>query len=337
MHQKCRRGQQDGSALVGVSDDDHVSSDPLRTEDGCLIPAIMVLAIPRRPSMNDYRVVERIYENDAQYLATLHHYATHNELSELALLHGFVPNEPLTAIRFVNRFSQDVILISATITSTAVRSCDHSKSMVVSRRPFLNAVRQPPLTNAHRYYAELRSCLQCTGLQIVNIGVNGDRENSAWFDAPPDLSGRSWTELHRLANTKSKSDPGTGWSGKTRQRTEPADSPVAKEGSMREDRDPGWDCDRLFRLAKRFAQQDRRTRPRAEANAGLCWLAARAMQANASDLGCPRCRQMLDDRQDYDDADERILGNAGFHTCQVCNREMMQDLELLPRAQTTVW
>ena len=170
-------------------------TEPLEPE---VAPTTMICVIPRTPSATDDLSLQQIYDNQAQYLDTLRHEPTHDELAQMALVHGFRPALPLSATSWTNRYAQRVILIVASHAEPQFQTCDHGRSSVLGRRPFRGPLRTPAAPAAHRHYTELRRCRNCRGLQMVNVGTAGAREASPWFEAP-DGDFVTWSGLHEAA------------------------------------------------------------------------------------------------------------------------------------------
>ena len=160
-------------------------------------PTTMICVIPRTPASTDNLSLQQIYDNQAQYLGSVRHQPTHTELARMAVLHGFRPALPVSAIQWTNRYAQRVILIVASHAEPQFRNCDHGRSSVLGRRPFRGPLRVPAVTAAHRHYTELRRCRHCTGVQMVNVGATGAREASPWFE--PDDDSVTWSTLYAAA------------------------------------------------------------------------------------------------------------------------------------------
>ena len=157
----------------------------------------MICVIPTAPASADNPSLQQIYDHQAQYLATVHHPPTHAELAQMAMLHGFDPALPVSAIQWTNRYAQRVILLVASRAEPQFRNCDHGRSSVLARRPFRGPLRVPAVTAAHRHYTELRRCRHCNGVQMVNVGATGVREASPWFE--PDGDCMTWSGLYAAA------------------------------------------------------------------------------------------------------------------------------------------
>ena len=157
----------------------------------------MICAIPTAPVSTDNESLQRIYDNQAQYLGTVRHRPTHIELAQMAVLHGFRPALPVSAIQWTNRYAQRVILIVAGRAEPQFHTCDHGRSSVLGRRPFRGPLRVPANAAAHQHYTELRRCRHCNGVQMVNVGATGAREASPWFE--PDGDALTWTSLYAAA------------------------------------------------------------------------------------------------------------------------------------------
>ena len=160
-------------------------------------PTTMICVIPRTPVATDNLSLQQIYDNYAQYLDTLRHQPSHDELAQLAMLHGFQPALPLSATQWTNQYAQRVIMVVASYTEPQFRNCDHGRSTVLGRRPFRGPLRRPPIPGAHQHYTELRRCRSCGALQMVNVGPSGEHEASAWFQAAEDCM--PWQSLHDAA------------------------------------------------------------------------------------------------------------------------------------------
>ena len=137
------------------------------------VPTTMICVIPNTPASTDNLSLQQIYDDHAQFLGTVRHRPTHTELARMAVLHGFRPALPVSAIRWTNRYAQRVILIVASHAEPQFRHCDHGRSSVLGRRPFRGPLRTPAVTAAHRHYTELRRCRHCNGVQMVNVGATG--------------------------------------------------------------------------------------------------------------------------------------------------------------------
>ena len=160
-------------------------------------PTTMICVIPRTPFATDNLSLQQIYDNQAQYLDTLRRQPSHDELAQIAMLHGFQPALPLSATQWTNQYAQRVIMVVASYAEPQFHNCDHGRSTVLGRRPFRGPLRNPPIPGAHRHYAELRRCRNCGGLQMVNVGPSGEQEASAWFQAADDYM--PWRSLHDAA------------------------------------------------------------------------------------------------------------------------------------------
>ena len=160
-------------------------------------PTTMICVIPTAPASTDNLSLQQIYDNQAQYLGTERHQPTHTELAQMAVLHGFRPALPVSAIQWTNRYAQRVILIVASHAEPQFRNCDHGRSSVLGRRPFRGPLRVPAHAAAHRHYTELRRCRHCGGVQMVNVGATGAREASPWFE--PDGDSVTWSSLYTAA------------------------------------------------------------------------------------------------------------------------------------------
>lgn len=170
-----------------------------------IFPPIAVYAIPAAPALSDDRTLARIYNQDAHYLDTVHHQPDHDELTHLAALHGWTTSTPLRATRWQNPHDRDVILLVAHKTPPRIEHCDHGRAIVVVRRAFQGPLRNPPSPDAHCHYTEIRLCQSCHALQLVNVGLSGAREPSAWFTAP-DQDTLTWPEIHQLAVRSAQDD-----------------------------------------------------------------------------------------------------------------------------------
>ncbi|MCY4658962.1 MAG: hypothetical protein OXF93_03995 [Acidobacteria bacterium] len=157
----------------------------------------MICVIPTAPASTDNLSLQQIYDNQAQYLATVGHRPTHTELAQMAVLHGFRPAMPVSAIQWTNRYAQRVILIVASQAKPQFHNCDHGRSSVLGRRPFRGPLRVPAVPAAHQHYTELRRCRHCNGVQMVNVGATGTREASPWFE--PDGDCMTWSGLYAAA------------------------------------------------------------------------------------------------------------------------------------------
>ena len=157
----------------------------------------MICVIPTAPPSADNRSLQQVYDNQAQYLGTVRHLPTHTELAQMAVLHGFRPALPVSAIRWTNRYAQPVILIVASRAEPQFHNCDHGRSTVIGRRPFRGPLRAPVVAAAHQHYTELRRCRHCNGVQMVNVGATGACEASPWFE--PDGDCVTWGSLYAAA------------------------------------------------------------------------------------------------------------------------------------------
>ena len=157
-------------------------------------PTTMICVIPFAPAAADNLSLRQIYDNQAQYIATVRHRPTHAELAQMAVLHGFRPALPVSAIQWTNRYAQRVILLVAIRAEPQFHHCDHGRSWVIGRRPFRGPLRAPAVSAAHRHYTELRRCRHCNALQMVNVGATGAREASPWFE--PDGDSVTWSSLY---------------------------------------------------------------------------------------------------------------------------------------------
>ena len=166
--------------------------------DHRLTSPIGVYAIPIAPAASDDRALARIYDELAEYLDTVYHHPDHDELRNLAALHGWTARTPFAATRWQNRHGRQVILLVADHIPPRVEHCDHGRVRIAARRPFQGALRHPAAPDAHRHYTEIRICQSCDGIQLVNVGLCGAREPSSWFAAPPGQT-LSWPEIHRIA------------------------------------------------------------------------------------------------------------------------------------------
>ena len=104
----------------------------------------MICAIPTAPASADNLSLQQVYDNQAQYLGTVRHRPTHTDLAQMAVLHGFRPALPVSAIQWTNRYAQRVILIVASRAEPQFHHCDHGRSSVVGRRPFEARCGRPP-------------------------------------------------------------------------------------------------------------------------------------------------------------------------------------------------
>ncbi len=159
----------------------------------------MICVIPGVPRRTDDPSLERIYDEQAQYLDTIDHAPDRDELARTAVLHGFDPALPVAAVEWINHYSQRVVMVVATEAEPEFHCCDHGRSAVLARRPFRGPLRKPAIPAAHRHYTELRRCRTCTALQMVNVGPCGVREPSPWFAAPDDSP--TWAGIYRAALT----------------------------------------------------------------------------------------------------------------------------------------
>lgn len=157
----------------------------------------MICVIPTAPASADNLSLQQIYDNQAQYLGTVRHQPTHTELAQMAVLHGFRPALPVSAIQWTNQYAQRVILIVAGRAKPQFHNCDHGRSTVVGRRPFRGPLRAPAVAAAHQHYTELRRCQHCAGVQMVNVGATGAREASPWFE--PDDGCMTWSSFYAAA------------------------------------------------------------------------------------------------------------------------------------------
>ena len=169
--------------------------------------ATMICVIPASPASTDNLSLQQIYDHQAQYLATVRHRPTDTELAQMATLHGFRPALPVSAIQWINRYAQRVILLVASRAEPQFHNCDHGRSSVIGRRPFRGPLRAPAVSAAHRHYTELRRCRHCNGVQMVNVGATGAREASPWFE--PDGDCVTWSGLYAAALAASGSDTPT--------------------------------------------------------------------------------------------------------------------------------
>ena len=159
--------------------------------------ATMICVIPTSPASTDSLSLQQIYDHQAQYLGTVRHRPTHTELAQTAVLHGFRPALPVSAIQWTNRYAQRVILLVASRAAPQFHNCDHGRNSVLGRRPFRGPLRVPAVTAAHRHYTELRRCRHCNGVQMVNVGATGALEASPWFE--PDGDCLTWSSLYAAA------------------------------------------------------------------------------------------------------------------------------------------
>ncbi|MCY4077834.1 MAG: hypothetical protein OXH04_20635 [Acidobacteria bacterium] len=127
-------------------------TEPLEPE---VAPTTMICAIPTAPASADNVSLQQIYDNQAQYLGTVRHPPSHTELAQMAVLHGFRPASPVSAIQWTNQYAQRVILLVASHATPQFRNCDHGRSAVLGRRPFRGPLRAPAVTAAHRHYPAL--------------------------------------------------------------------------------------------------------------------------------------------------------------------------------------
>ena len=162
-----------------------------------IAPTTMICAIPAAPDSTDNLSLQQIYDNQAHYLGTVRHRPTHTELFQTAVLHGFRPALPVSAIQWTNRYAQRVILIVARYAEPQFRNCDHGRSSVVGRRPYRGPLRHPPTPAAQQHYTEIRHCRHCNGVQMVNVGATGAREASPWFEVDDGCT--TWSSLHAAA------------------------------------------------------------------------------------------------------------------------------------------
>ena len=160
-------------------------------------PTTMICVIPTAPASADNLSLQQIYDNQAQYLGTVRHRPTHTDLAQMAVLHGFRPALPVSAIQWTNRYAQRVILIVASRAEPQFHNCDHGRSTVLGRRPFRGPLRAPAVAAAHQHYTELRRCRHCNGVQMVNVGAAGAREASPWFE--PDEACMTWSGFYAAA------------------------------------------------------------------------------------------------------------------------------------------
>ena len=180
-------------------------TDPYQPE---VAPTIMICVIPAVPASTDKVSLQRIYDNHAQYLDTVRHQPTHAGLAQMAVLHGFRPALPVSALQLTNRYAQRVILIVAIRAVPQFQGCDHGRSLVLGRRPYRGPLRVPARAAAHFHYTELRRCRHCNGVQIVNVGATGAREGSAWFE--PDDDCMTWNDLYAAALAAGSPDTSAG-------------------------------------------------------------------------------------------------------------------------------
>ena len=164
----------------------------------------MICVIPTAPASTDNLSLQQIYDHQAQYLGTVRHQPTHAEFAQMAVLHGFRPALPVSAIQWTNRYAQRVILIVASHGEPQFRNCDHGRNSVLGRRPFRGPLRVPAHAAAQRHYTELRRCRHCNGVQMVNVGATGAREVSPWFE--PDGDCVTWSSLYAAALTADAPD-----------------------------------------------------------------------------------------------------------------------------------
>ncbi len=169
-------------------------TEPLEPE---VAPTTMICVIPRIPASTDKVSLQQIYDNHAQYLGTVRHRPTHTELAQIAVLHGFRPALPVSAVQWTNQYAQRVILIAAGRAEPQFQTCDHGRSSVLGRRPFRGPLRVPANAPAHQHYTELRRCRHCNAVQMVNVGSTGAREASPWFQ--PDGDCVTWSSLYAAA------------------------------------------------------------------------------------------------------------------------------------------
>ena len=178
------------------------------TREPEVVPTTMICVIPRTPASTENPSLQQIYDNQALYLGTVRHQPTHAELAQMAVLHGFRPASPVSAIQWTNRYAQRVILIVASHAEPQFRNCDHGRSAVLGRRPFRGPLRAPAVSAAHRHYTELRRCRHCNGVQMVNVGATGAREASPWFE--PDGDCMTWSDLYAAALAAGATDTPAG-------------------------------------------------------------------------------------------------------------------------------
>ena len=81
-------------------------TQPLEPE---VAPTTMICVIPAAPASADNVSLQQIYNNQAQYLGTVRHRPTHADLAQMAVLHGFRPALPVSAIQWTNRYAQRVL------------------------------------------------------------------------------------------------------------------------------------------------------------------------------------------------------------------------------------
>ena len=165
----------------------------------------MICVIPRTSAPADNLSLQQIYETQAQYVDTVRHHPTHDELAQIALLHGFRPALPVSATQWTNRYAQRVILVVASHAEPELRNCDHGRSTVLARRPYRGPLRHPAIPEAQQHYTELRRCGNCRGLQMANVGPAGVEETSPWFEAPDDRM--TWTGLYDAATAVCRPAP----------------------------------------------------------------------------------------------------------------------------------
>ena len=175
-------------------DETHGMTEPPEPQ---VAPTTIICAIPTAPVSTDKESLRQVYDNQAQYLGTVRHRPTHIELAQMAVLHGFRPALPVSAIQWTNRYAQRVILLVAVPAAPQFQGCDHGRSSVLGRRPFRGPLRAPAVAAAHQHYTELRRCLHCHAVQMVNVGATGAREASPWFE--PDGDAVTWSGLYAAA------------------------------------------------------------------------------------------------------------------------------------------
>ena len=128
----------------------------------------MICVIPTAPSSTDKVSLQQIYDHQAQYLGTVRHRPSHTELAQTAVLHGFRPALPVSAIQWssgAGRFAAPCGCPPSLRRTGTTRSCGAARTATAS--------------------------------QMVNVGATGALEASPWFE--PDGDCLTWSSLYAAA------------------------------------------------------------------------------------------------------------------------------------------